>query len=145
MSGKPLRQRLEDLEFTCATGDLTFQVLYDTLFVGNSACVQADSWMQTREANPLDWGVFPANAWIYMTDDGGQRLLMRYADDGTWHWHDSGARTEDGRVPECDDDAADIHEVLKDLLSDEPLFTRSGGFIDPGLYDKIAPEPEEED
>lgn len=144
MSAPSLRQRLEDLEFVCATGDLTFQTLWDTLFVGNAACVQADSWMLTREANPLDWGVFPANAWIYMTDGWGQNLLMRYADDGTWHWHDSGARTEDGRAPECDDDGADIHEVLKDLLSDEPLFLHSGGFVDPDLWEKIAPGGEED-
>lgn len=144
MSASPLRQQLEALEALCATGDLTFQRLYDTLFLGNSASVQADSWMMSREANPMDWGVFPANSWIFQTDGWGQNLLMRYADDGTWHWHDSGARTDDGRVPQCDDDGVDVHEVLMDLLSDEPVFMYSGGFIDPELWDKIAPAGEED-
>lgn len=144
MSAKSLRERLEDLEFVCATGDLTFQRLYDTLFLGNSACTNADARFQARGEDPLAWGVFPENSWVYMTDGWGQNLLLRYPD-GTWHWHDSGGRTEDGYVPECDDEAADIHEVLKDLLSDEPAFLHAGGFVDPELLDKIAPKPEDED
>lgn len=145
MSGKTLRQQLEDLEFVCATGDLTFQRLYDTLFLGNSASVNADARLQSRGSDPLAWGIFPENSWVYMTDDWGQKLLLRYPD-GTWHWHDSGAHREDGRVPAADDSGADVHRALQDLLSEiEAAFPRAaiGGFVDPALYAKVAPEPVE--
>lgn len=143
MSGKTLRQQLEDLEFVCATGDLTFQRLYDTLFLDNSVCVNADAWMQSRGSAPLGWGVFPENSWIYMTTDWTVNLLLRYPD-GTWHWHDIGKSTEDGAMPPADEDSREsVHDALADLLSSEPSFVHSGGFIDPDLLAKIAPEPEE--
>jgi hypothetical protein len=43
-----------------------------------------------------------------------------------------------------DDDGSSVHDALTDLLSDEPLFLYTGGFVDPDLWEKISPDKEED-
>lgn len=140
MSAPSLRQRLDDLELLCATGDLTHQRLYDTLFVGNAASANADAWILSRGGDPLAWGVFPENSWVFATDDTGQVALLRYPN-GTWHLHNADSRTEDGRVPECDDDPSindprTVHDLLDGLQTGETMIR----FIDPELLGRLQPE-----
>lgn len=143
MSRPSLREQLDELEFICATGDLTHQKLYDTLFVGNAASANADAWIQSRGGDPLAWGVFPENSWVFATDDTGLVALLRYPD-GTWHLHNAESRTEDGRVPQCDDDPSInhpylVHELLTGMRTGETMVR----FIDPELMARLQPEDDE--
>ena len=140
------RERLERIRDAYAVGTylgksgLTLDLLYRRLFVATE-WMDADEYVR-EHGDPLEWGVFPAGSEIYMTKGWGQFLLLQYPDQ-TWHWHDSGAEYEDGRVPTADEESAEgvagVLREIDDMLHPDPLFTYSGGFVDKDLQASLAP------
>lgn len=111
------------------------QHVYDVLFDG-AYCVYADYWVRKHtKDDPFEWGIYPRQSQVFATSGWNQRVLLRYPD-GTWHWHDSGASTEDGRWPAVDDDVHDptpVSALVDDLLSGDPEIFLQGGAEDTGL------------
>ena len=97
----------------------------------------ADSGVERSELDPS----IPEGTEVVFADGDGQNLTLRYPD-GTYHYLDTGATSDNGLItadPVSAYDAEGVNDkVLKDLLDINSLMYARGGFIDDARQGEIA-------